>query len=42
MMWNYYGSMMGGFGFFGLLFSLVVFIDLVLFGMWLWKQISKK
>jgi hypothetical protein len=40
-----YGSMMNGFGWgFGLvgfLFWLVVFIDLVLFGIFLWKKISK-
>ncbi len=36
-----YGSMMGGFGSLGLLLWLVVFIDLVLVGVWLWKQISK-
>lgn len=38
-----YGSMMGwGGGFFATLFVLVVLIDLVLFGIWLWKQIEKK
>ncbi len=36
-----YGSMMGGAGAFGLLTWLVIFIDLVLVGVWLWKQISK-
>jgi uncharacterized membrane protein len=33
------GIMSGG-GF-GSLFSLVVFVDLVLLGVWLWRQISK-
>ena len=41
-MMNYYGGgMMGGFGF-GLLTWLVVFIDLVLVGIWLWQHITKK
>lgn len=37
-----FGSMMGGAGLFGFLTWLVVFIDLVLLGMWLWKQSQKK
>ena len=42
-MMNYgYGEMMGGIGIFGSLTWLVVFIDLVLVGIWLRKQISKK
>jgi len=36
------GWMTGGFGGAGLLFSLVVLIDLMLLGVWLWKQIQKK
>ena len=41
-MMNYgYGGMMGGFGLFGLLTWLVLFVDLVLLGVWLWKQINK-
>lgn len=42
MMFGYgnYG-MMGGFGFFGPLICIVLFIDLVLVGIWLWKQINK-
>lgn len=36
-----YGSSMIGGGF-GLLTWLVVLIDLVLVGIWLWQQISKK
>lgn len=49
MMGNWgYGNMMNfgsGFAVFGLLgafFWLVLLIDLVLFGVWLWKQIEKK
>lgn len=34
-------SMMGDLGVFGGLFGLIVVIDLVLLGIWLWKQISK-
>jgi len=44
MGWGY-GSMMGCGGWFGsLAFVLwvVFFIDLVLLGLWLWKQIGKK
>ncbi|MBI3955999.1 hypothetical protein HY339_01975 [Candidatus Gottesmanbacteria bacterium] len=44
MGWNYGGSMMGaagGWGLFGSLYGIVIFIDLVLLGLWLWKQISK-
>lgn len=41
-----YGNMMGGgyglFGLVGSLFWLVLFIDAILFGIWLWKQIQKK
>lgn len=33
---------LGGFGFFGALVSIVVLVDLVLVGIWLWQQISKK
>jgi len=37
-----YGSMMGGVGIFGSLIALAVLVDLVLVGIWLWQQISKK
>lgn len=37
-----YGSMMGGFRLLGGLFCLVVLVDLILVGIWLWKNISKK
>lgn len=36
-----YGGMMGGFGALGLVTWIVVVVDLVLLGIWLWKQISK-
>ncbi|MDP3987556.1 MAG: hypothetical protein Q8P80_00225 [Candidatus Levybacteria bacterium] len=40
-----YGNMMGlggGFSVFGSLFLIIVLIDLILLGVWLWKQIQKK
>lgn len=46
MMWGYQNAAgYGGAGFFGavwFLMVLVVFIDLVLLGIWLWKNIGKK
>lgn len=39
---NYGGGVMGGVGIVMLLFWLVAFVDLVLLGMWLWKQVGKK
>lgn len=44
MMYGYgYGDwgMMGGMGYFGIITWLVVLVDLVLAGVWLWKQINK-
>lgn len=41
-MMGYFGNMMGGFGLFASLASLILFIDLVLAGVWLWQQIQKK
>ena len=41
MMGYGYGSVMGGAGTLGFVTWLVVIIDLVLLGVWLWKQISK-
>jgi hypothetical protein len=41
MGWNY-GGMMTGWGSLGFIFSLVVLVDLVLLGLWLWKQLQKK
>jgi len=37
-----YGGMLGGAGTLGFLTWLVLFIDLVLVGIWLWQHISKK
>ncbi|MCL5019392.1 MAG: hypothetical protein M1426_02800 [Patescibacteria group bacterium] len=40
-----YGNMMGGFGAFsilGTIFWIVILIDLILLGVWLWKQVNKK
>lgn len=36
-----YGDMIGGVGTYGFITWLVVTVDLVLLGMWLWKQIKK-
>ncbi len=46
-MYGYYGSgygggMMGGAGILGLMTWLVIFVDLVLLGVWLWHKISNK
>lgn len=41
MGWNYGGLMFEGFGFFASLLWIVVLIDLILLGFWLWKQINK-
>lgn len=35
-------DMMGGVGLTGSILSLIIFIDLILLGVWLWKQIQKK
>lgn len=40
--WNWGHGMMGGFGLLGLIFWLVILVDLILFGIWLIKQIQKK
>ena len=42
MMGYGYGGMMGGYGTLGLLTWIVLFIDLILLGVWLWKNISRK
>ncbi len=43
MMWGYQNMMNGGgFWFLATAFWIVVLIDLVLLGMWLWKQLNKK
>lgn len=44
MGWNYGGGMMGGAGgwsVFGTLYGVVILVDLVLLGFWLWKQINR-
>lgn len=42
-MMGYYGGWgaMGGASLFGVITWLVVIVDLVLLGMWLWKQVKK-
>lgn len=35
-------NMAGGYGLIGALMWLILLIDLVLLGIWLWKQIAKK
>lgn len=42
MNWGGYSGMMGGGGIFGSLFGIIILIDLILLGMFLWKQIQKK
>ncbi|MBI2020653.1 sporulation protein YjcZ [Candidatus Daviesbacteria bacterium] len=44
MGWGGYGGMMGGYGFgvLSTIFWLIILIDLILLGVWLWKQIQKK
>jgi hypothetical protein len=37
-----YGTSVGGSGIFSMLISLVILADLVLLGVFLWKQIQKK
>jgi len=36
------GSMMDGYGWVMAIFWIVILIDLILLGFWLWKQIQKK
>lgn len=43
-MWGYQ-NMMGGygaFGFLGTIFWLVILVDLILLGIWLWQKIQKE
>ena len=35
-------GMMGGYGLLGGIVLLVLFVDLVLVGIWLWQQVTKK
>lgn len=39
---NWGHDMMGGYGFFGAILWVIILIDLVLLGIWFWKQITKK
>jgi len=39
---NYGTGMAGGVGLLMFLFWIVVLVDLVLLGMWLWKKVGKK
>ena len=39
--WNYASMMNSGFGLLGLLIYIVILVDLVLLGVWLWKKINK-
>lgn len=40
--WGYNGMMGYGIGILGTIFWLVILGDLILLGIWLWKQIQKK
>lgn len=40
--WGGYGMMNSGFGLIATIFWLVILIDLILLGIWLWKQVNKK
>ena len=41
-MMGYSWNMMGGFGLVGSIFYIVILVDAILLGMWLWKQIQKQ
>lgn len=40
--WGYGGMMNYGFGVLGVIFWIIILTDLILLGIWLWKQINKK
>mgnify|MGYP003393263183 CR=1 FL=1 len=42
MGYSSFGNMMGGFGILATTFWIVILVDLILLGIWLWKQIHKK
>lgn len=42
MMWGNYNNMMSGGFIWGSLFGIIILIDLILLGIWLWQQIQKK
>jgi len=41
MGWGY-GNTVGGAGIWMSIFSIVILVDLILLGVWLWKQVNKK
>ena len=41
MMWGYGGGWGGGVSVFPFLIELVILVDLILLGVWLWKKIGK-
>lgn len=40
--WGYNMMNWGGIGVFGSIFTIVILIDLILLGVWLWKKIGEK
>ncbi len=42
MGWSYNMMSYGAFGILGTIFWLFILIDLILLGIWLWKQIDRK
>ncbi len=40
--WGYQGMMSSGFGVLMVILWLVILIDLILLGIWLWKQINRR
>jgi len=42
MMGYGFNGMMGGFGLVGAIFYIVILVDAILLGIWLWNQIQKK
>ncbi len=40
--WGYSGMMSYGLGILGTVFWIVILFDLILLGIWLWKQIQKR
>jgi len=40
--WGGYNMMSSGFGILVIIFWLVILVDLILLGVWLWKQIQKR
>lgn len=42
MGYNMYGSAVTGGNLLGLMITMIVLVDLILLGAWLWKQLQKK